>query len=107
MEKTHRFNDGDLVVLKDFDFLRKNRRVSNESLEAFERHYKYMKSKEPLKIEYFWEPGELNYDEDDPIPSRRGKPTEEFYYNIQTPRSKLYLFQDNELEFYIEESDNE
>lgn len=103
METTHRFNDGDLVVLKDIEILRKNRHVTSESLEAFERHYKYMKSKEPLKISYYWEPGELKYSDEDPVPSRRGKPTEEYYYNIQTPRSKLYLFQDNELELYVPE----
>lgn len=105
MEKTHRFNDGDLVVLKDFEFLRKHRHISGEILEAFERHYKYVKSKEPLKINYFWEPGELKYGDEDPVPSRRGMPTQEYYYNIPTPRSKLYLFEDCELEPYIEDKE--
>lgn len=103
METTHRFNDGDLVVLRPIEVLRKNRHIDGETLPAFERHYKYMKSKEPLKIEYFWEPGELKYGEEDPIPSRRGKPTQEYYYNIQTPRSKLYLFEDCELDPYVPE----
>lgn len=98
-----RFNEGDLVVLKDIDFIRKNRNVSAESLEKFERYYNYIKSKEPLKIEYFWEPGELIYDEEFPIKEKRGKPTDVYYYNIQTPRSKLYDFEDCELEPYIEE----
>lgn len=100
----HRFNDGDKVVLKDFEFIRKNRHVSEDN-EVFKRHYNYMKSKEPLTVTYFWEPGELIYSEEDMIVERRQKPTEVYFYNIQTPRSKLYLFEDCELEPYVENTE--
>ena len=88
----NKFNEGDLVVLKDIDILYENRNVERNN-ETFKRHYDYIKSKEPLTISYFYDPNELTYDpEDYPDLSKRGLPVDSYVYNIQTPRSKLYLF---------------
>lgn len=106
IQKTHRFNDGDKVILKDYETVCKNRKVSPNN-EAFKRHYDYVKSKEPLTVTYFWEPGELTYSDDSDRLDLRGKKTEKYYYNIQTPRSKLYLFDDWELDPYIEKPDSD
>ena len=108
MQKTHKFNEGDKVVLKDYETLCKLRNVS-ENNEYFKRHYDYMKSKEPLTISYYWEPGEMLYGEDpdnDISPHLRGRPYPNYLYNIQTPRSKLYLFEGDELELYKEPEDD-
>ena len=43
---------------------------------------------------------------DDDIVERRGQPTTEYYYNIHTPRSNLYIFEECELEPYIEDSES-
>lgn len=107
MQKKQMFNVGDKVVLKDYETLCKIRNVS-ESNEYFKRHYNYMKSKEPLEIHYCWAPGELIYSEDtdnDISPSLRGKLYPNYLYNIHTPRSKMYLFEDCELELYKEPED--
>ena len=98
----NRFKDNDLVVLKSYEELCKINHIS-ESNERYKRHYNYIKSKEPLKISYFYEPGELTYSDECDDLSLRGKPTKEYMYDIQTPRSKLYLFSDDELEPYIED----
>lgn len=100
-----KYKIGDKVVLEDYEFMCKNRGVSVNN-ETFQRHYNYIKSKEPLEIFWVWKPGELKYGEEDYDINRRGKDTHVFYYNIHTPRSKMYLFEECELKPYIENIDD-
>lgn len=96
-----KFNVGDKVVLKDYEFIRNNRGVKPDN-EYFTNWYNYVKSKEPLELFYVYEPGEYLYGEEDDHIERRGQPTEVYYYNIQTPRSKVYLLEECEIEKYTE-----
>lgn len=98
-ERKAKFKVGDKVVLKDFDFMCENRKVSPAN-EKFQRHYKYMKGKEPLEINWIWKPGEMTYSEDCDNLGLRGKVVGKFQYNIHTPLSKMYLFGEEELELY-------
>lgn len=97
-----KFNIGDKVVLKDYETLCKCRHVSSNN-EVFERHYKYLKSKEPLEICRVWEPGSMLYSMECDDPELRGEPLKEYLYNFQTPRSDLYLCSGDELDLYVEE----
>lgn len=100
MSPVQKFKEGDLVVLAPMEYLRKRRHVAGDN-EAFHRFYNYVKSKEPLRINWVYKPGELiNGDEELEFP---GRPTREYWYNIQTPRSKQYLFDETELIPYVEE----
>ena len=97
-----KFNIGDKVVLKDYEILRKNRHVSEDN-EVFKRHYDYVKSKEPLTVAWIYEPGDLSYSiEDCDNVELRGTQVKQYIYNIQTPRSKLYLYEECELDVYVE-----
>ena len=101
-----KFSIGDKVVLKDYKTVCNIRGVS-EFNEIFKRHYDYIKSKEPLVISYIYYAGELYYSEEDDNISRRKTPTRTNYYNIQTPRSKLYLFAEEELEEYVKNTEDD
>lgn len=98
-----KFNIGDKIVLKDYDTLCKIRRVNNNDF--FERHYNYIKSKEPLTITWVWDKGTISYGDEDDILERRGKETETTYYKVSTPRSDYYLFAEEEIDEYKENTE--
>ena len=109
MKTETKYQIGDKVVLVDYEKYCKcvNTSPTNERLQS---HYNYMKSKEPLEIYWIWYPGELTYEdngEDETPAYLRGLPTKEPYYNIHTPRSKMYLFREEMLLPYVEESSEE
>lgn len=98
---------GDKVVLKDYITVCKHRKVSPNN-EVFQRHYDYMKKKEPLTISKIIEPGSVVYDpEEHPDISKRGQPIKERFYVLPTPRSQHYIYEGCELELYKEESTDE
>lgn len=101
------FNVGDKVQLVDFETIRKHRHVGYNN-EVFRRHYDYMKKKEPLIIAEIVQAGDAIYDpEEYPDMSLRGLTTREIYYNIETPRSKCYIYEACELEPYVEPEESE
>ena len=94
---------GARIVLKPYTELCKLRKVSLNN-DIFHRHYDYIKSKEPLTIQRVIMPEDIVYSDETDNPQDVGKHPTEVLYNIYTPRSKLYLFSDNEVELYKEES---
>lgn len=101
MQTVQKFQVGDIVVLKPYEEVCANRGLSVNH-EGFRKHYDYVNSKGPLPIYHVWKPGEMKYSMEGEGPmDKRGKPTDKYYYNIHTPRSKMYLFDDGDIELYV------
>lgn len=96
MKKTNKFQLGDYVFVKPFEELCKINNISPNN-ENYKKHIDYMHSKGSLHIHYIYAPGELTYSAETEPTHLRGKKTECYYYNMHTPRSKMYLFREDEL----------
>lgn len=103
--KESKFKIGDKVVIKDYEFICDNRHISPAN-EKFQRHYNYMKGKEPLTINEIHPPNSMLYSEECDNLGMRGRPVENYQYNLYTPLSKCYLYGEEELELY-ESTDSE